>query len=108
MRILLLLLSSALILLLTSLEVVDGYRHACEVVTKMKRDVRTMKESIKKIELKREAAQKIVDFTSGQIESKKKQIEGQYKAIKNQRAGIERRSRRRRSGSNRNKKLCDD
>ena len=106
MRILLLLLPA--LILLTSLEVVDGYKHACEVITRMKKTVVAMKNSLKDIEETQEAAMKIVRKTGEAITKKKKMIEGQYQAIRDQRAGIERRSRRRRSGRNKNKKLCDD
>ena len=110
MRILLLLPAALLLLLvlLTSVEVVDGYKHACEVITNMKRTVGALKSSITKIQVKQEAAMKIVKSTSRMIAGKKKAIEAQYQAIRDQRAGIERRSRRRRSGTNSNKKLCDD
>ena len=106
MRILLLLLPA--LILLTSLEVVDGYKHACEVITNMERNVEALKTSIRKIEKTQEAAMKIVKSTSRTIKGKRKAIEAQYQAIRDQRAGIERRSRRRRSGRNRNKRLCDD
>ena len=108
MRILLLLLSSALLLLTVQPEVVEGYKHACEVITRMKKTVVAMKKSLRDIEITQEAAMKIVQKTGESITMKKKAIEGQYQAIRNQRAGIERRSRRRRSGRNKNKKLCDD
>merc|ERR1712051_1058475 len=97
MRILLLLLPA--LILLTSFEVVDGYKHACEVITRMKKTVVAMKNSLKDIEVTQEAAMKIVRKTDEAIK-KKKMIEGQYQAIRDQRAGIERRSRRRRSGRN--------
>ena len=99
---------TTLLLLLAFTELVDGYRHACEVITNMQRNIKAMKSSIKKIEVTQASAMKIVKSTSRAIEGKKKAIEAQYQAIRDQRAGIERRSRRRRSGRNKNKKLCDD
>ena len=108
MRILLPFLSSALLLLTFQPEVVEGYKHACEVITRMQKTVVAMKNSLIDIENTQKAALKIVRKTGEAITKKKKMIEGQYQAIRNQRAGIERRSRRRRSGRNKNKKLCDD
>ena len=108
MRILLLVSPMVFLLLLASMEEVEGYKHACEVITNMQRNIKAMKSSIKKIEVTQASAMKIVKSTSRAIEGKKKAIEAQYQAIRDQRAGIERRSRRRRSGRNKNKKLCDD
>ena len=99
---------TTLLLLLAFTELVDGYRHACKVITNMERNVEALKTSIRKIEKTQEAAMKIVKSTSRTIKGKRKAIEAQYQAIRDQRAGIERRSRRRRSGRNRNKRLCDD
>ena len=99
---------TTLLLLLAFTELVDGYRHACEVITNMERNVEALKTSIRKIEKTQEAAMKIVKSTSRTIKGKRKAIEAQFQAIRDQRAGIERRSRRRRSGRNRNKRLCDD
>ena len=80
MRILLLLLPA--LILLTSFEVVDGYTHACEVITRMKKTVVAMKNSLKDIEVTQEAAMKIVRKTDEAIMKKKKMIEGQYQAIR--------------------------
>ena len=73
---------TTLLLLLAFTELVDGYRHACEVITRMKKTVVAMKNSLKDIEVTQEAAMKIVRKTDEAIMKKKKMIEGQYQAIR--------------------------